>query len=248
MLRQHLFDRAQRGDALFRWRGGEVSRLESLTDGVFALAMTLLVVPFEVRGVESFAQFEAILLRAPVMALCVAFIIMVWQSHFLFHRRYGLEDGVTVWLNAAFLFVLLLGIYPLKLLATLLVNSFTDLGDGLSLRELGHENVIWLMQAYGVGFGLIYLCLFVMTLRAWRRRDVFELDAVERVLSRGELASHGVMIAVSSLSIGLASAGLPGPAGLSYIAIGPMQGVLGWQIGRRATAQAAVRDSRVENP
>ena len=35
-------------DQAFRWRGGEVSRLEGLSDAVFAFAVTLLVVSLEV--------------------------------------------------------------------------------------------------------------------------------------------------------------------------------------------------------
>lgn len=241
MLRQALLDRVQRGDRLFRWRGGEVSRVESLTDGVFALALTLLVVPFEVRGADTFAQFETILLRAPVMALCVAFLVMVWQSHFLLHRRYGIEDGVAVWLNAAFLFVLLLGIYPVKLLATLLINSFTGLGDGLALSDLEGRQVVWLMQVYGLGFVALYAALFAMVWRGWVRRDALVLDAAERCLARGELASHGLMIGFGLASIGLAALGRPGYAGVLYMGIGPAQGVLGWRVGARAALLAAER-------
>ena len=246
MLRQALLDRAQRGDRLFRWRGGEISRVEGLTDGVFALAMTLLIVPFEVQGAESFEQFEAILLRAPVMAVCIAFLVMVWQSHFVFHRRYGLEDGVTVWLNGGFLLVLMLGVYPLKLLSTLLVNSFTSLGDGLTMADLGREQVTWLMQVYGLGFGLMYVALFAMVLRAWRRREVLELDAAERCLTLGLLAGHGVMIGTAILSVSLASVGMPSLAGLAFFLIGPLQGLVGWRFGARAEALVADRPSEAE--
>ena len=47
MIRQHL-PTAIRGEANFRWRGGDVSRIEGLSDAVFALSLTLLVVSLEV--------------------------------------------------------------------------------------------------------------------------------------------------------------------------------------------------------
>lgn len=241
MLRQHLIDRAQRGDRLFRWRGGDTSRVEGLTDGVFALAMTLLVVPLEIGGSRTFEDFEAIVLGAPVMALCLAFFVMVWQSHCRFHRRYGLEDGVTIWLNGGFLFVLLIGVYPLKLLAALLVAQFGGLDQGITFEAVGFEGVVWLMQVYAIGFGLIFLLLAAMVGRAWLLRDQLCLDPVERCLCLGELAGHGVMVAIAGLSFALASLGHPPYSGLVYAAIGPIQGLVGSRFGRRASALAAGR-------
>ena len=43
MLRDHIIPRVLRGERDFHWRGGDVSRLEGLSDGVFALALALLV-------------------------------------------------------------------------------------------------------------------------------------------------------------------------------------------------------------
>ena len=48
MIRDHLFSRPISTDKWFRWRGGEVSRLEGFSDAVFGFALTLLVVSLEV--------------------------------------------------------------------------------------------------------------------------------------------------------------------------------------------------------
>jgi hypothetical protein len=34
MIREHLFHKRAPADPMFRWRGGDVSRLEGLSDGV----------------------------------------------------------------------------------------------------------------------------------------------------------------------------------------------------------------------
>jgi len=48
LIREHLFDKRAPADSMFRWRGGDVSRLEGLSDGVFAVTLTLLVVSLDV--------------------------------------------------------------------------------------------------------------------------------------------------------------------------------------------------------
>ncbi len=44
MVDPNLLPQSLRGERHFRWRGGEVSRIEGLSDPVFALSLTLLVV------------------------------------------------------------------------------------------------------------------------------------------------------------------------------------------------------------
>ena len=48
MIREHLFHKRAPADPMFRWRGGEISRLEGLSDGVFAVTLTLLIVSVNV--------------------------------------------------------------------------------------------------------------------------------------------------------------------------------------------------------
>lgn len=48
MIRKALLSNRISGEAGFRWRGGEVTRLEGFTAAVFAFAVTPLVVSLEV--------------------------------------------------------------------------------------------------------------------------------------------------------------------------------------------------------
>ena len=48
MDREKILPRALCGEPFFRWRGGAVSRIENLSDVVFAFALTLIVVSLEV--------------------------------------------------------------------------------------------------------------------------------------------------------------------------------------------------------
>lgn len=222
------------GEAHFRWRGGEVSRLEALSDAVFAIALTLLVVSLEVPS--SGAELVALFPQFPAFAACFAFLLWVWYLHYLFHRRYGFEDALTVALNGALLFCVVFYVYPLKFLAEVLIGGRLA---GAGPRDFGSEGAT-VMLLYSGGFAGIFLVLSLMTARAWRLRDALDLDAAERAATRGMLVAL-----TSSFGLGLVSLALtvllpaqPAWSGLVFFAMGPLWGLVGWRTGV-AVAQAA---------
>jgi hypothetical protein len=99
-------------------RGREVTRLQGFSDAVFGFALTLLVVSLEVP--RSFDQLWHAMLGLPAFAASFAIVLWIWWEHHEFFRRYGLDDGPTVVLNALLLFVVLFYVYPLKFMFTLL--------------------------------------------------------------------------------------------------------------------------------
>ena len=115
MLRERLARNRVGEEEGFAWRGVEVSRIEGLSDAVFAFAITLLVVSLEVP--KTFDELLATMRGFFAFAICFALLFAVWNEHYKFYRRYGLWDASTVRLNAALLFVVLLYVYPLKFLS-----------------------------------------------------------------------------------------------------------------------------------
>ena len=89
----------------FRWRAGEISRLEAFCDVIFGFAITLLVVSLEVP--HTYADLMADMRGFLPFAVCFAQLAMIWRTHYRFSRRYGLEDPYTVFLNVVLLFLVL---------------------------------------------------------------------------------------------------------------------------------------------
>jgi uncharacterized membrane protein len=73
----------------FRWRGGEITRLEAFTDAVFAFAVTLLVVSLEVP--RTFDELLLAIKGFVGFALCFTILVQVWYYHYKF-SRHALHD------------------------------------------------------------------------------------------------------------------------------------------------------------
>ena len=210
----------------FRWRNpGEISRVEGFSDAVFAFAVTLLVVSLEVpktyeeliAGMRGFVAFGA----------AFALLFVIWTNQYRFFRQYGLQDGPTLWLNAALLFVVLFFTYPLKFLFSWLSNAWS--GGGGLVRLPSGETVPMvpdgrqaeLMIIYGGGYLAVFTVLFFMYLHAWHRRKDLELTPLELFLTREIMQEQACQIAIALVSLSFAFLHEPGWAGLTYIAIGP---------------------------
>src|SRR5271155_944063 len=120
MIREHLPGDHLQAEANFRWRGGDITRLEGFTDAVFAFAVTLLVVSLEVP--RTFTELIAVMKGFVAFAICFAVLVHVWYCHYKFSRRYGLQTVYTIVLNSALIFVVLFYVYPLKFLFTLAIG------------------------------------------------------------------------------------------------------------------------------
>src|SRR5438445_8553145 len=130
MIREKLINKSIGDNKKFRWRSHEISRIEGLSDAVFAFAVTLLVVSLEVP--RTFSELMYAMRGFGAFAISFTLLFIVWYNQYKFFRRYGLQDNVTMVLNGILLFVVLFYVYPLKFVFTLIVNMFT--GGGAELR------------------------------------------------------------------------------------------------------------------
>ena len=246
MLRKTLAESGLGGERDFRWRGGEVSRIEGFSDAVFAFAVTLLVVSLEVP--KTFDELLVIIRGFVPFAVSFSLLMLVWFWHYRFFRRYGLNDGVTLALNTVLLFVVLFYIYPLKFVFTLLINGvlfavgFTDfnpdivLPDGRITSPISEAQGPTLMIIFSLGFLAVHLVFAVLYLYAYSKRRTLDLNAVELIETRGSIESFIANVALSLISLALVIFGglaYTAWAGNIYFLIGIIATYNGTMTGRR---------------
>ena len=99
-------------DPNFRWRGEAVTRIENLSDIVFALAMGMIVLSSEIP--KTFQELQIYLLSFIPAFLSFGLLLLIWNAHFTFFRRYGVADKRIIFYNVILLFFVLYSAYPLK--------------------------------------------------------------------------------------------------------------------------------------
>jgi uncharacterized membrane protein len=223
--------RRQAGEEDFRWRGKDISRMEGFSDAVFAFAVTLLVVSLEVP--KTFDELLATMRGFIAFAICFALLLYVWHEHYKYFRRYGLGDILTLWLNSALLFLVLLYVYPLKFLFTMAIDQWFGFAQN-EMIEL--SQIPLLLVVYSAGFVAIQLVFVLMYLRAYWLRGELGLDASELSVTREEIQGALLNIAVGLVSMAIALLGSGETvnwAGYAYILVFPLQWINGYVMGSR---------------
>lgn len=217
MIREEI-SRQLDHDPNFRWRGEAVTRIENLSDIVFALALGMLVSASAPPA--NFAALQTHFLNIFPVAAGFALLLAIWNAHFTFFRRYGVADTWIIVLNAALLLVILFFAYPLRLIFdSLLAFILGATGDwsrmgGLGLATYADAGV--LMGYYCIGYGLVYVLIQSMYRHALRRADHLGLNDSERVMTRRSIWNYRAHVLVTVV-VGVLAVWTP---------VGPMAGML----------------------
>ncbi|MDB6167696.1 MAG: hypothetical protein JWM88_560 [Verrucomicrobia bacterium] len=209
-------DFAPAPEPYFRWRGGEITRIEGFSDAVFAFAVSLLVVALEVP--HSFSELVDVLRGFPGFVASFAMLYLFWSYHYRYFRRYGLEDHFTKWLNALLLLLVLFSVYPLKFLFNQVLQGAAGMPSGAHvLGRVTPEEWGALLRIYGLGLGGIFCCYAGLYFHAFRLRAQLRLTRAEEILTLGSIRGYGMTIGVCLFSLALVQCGWPTTAGMIYL-------------------------------
>jgi uncharacterized membrane protein len=216
------------GERHFRWRGGNPTRVEALSDMVFAFALTLLVVSNQPPG--SFAELQAQLWGFPGFAAAFVMLLVLWHAHYIFFRRYGLADGWTTALNAALLFLILFFVYPLKYLATMLSRFVESAASGAIAAPMSVDEAQQALVLLSAAYAAVFLVFSAFYAHARRHADRLDLNRDERAISRFSYFEQLVHVGVAgsvAIVASLAPTAWAPWTGFLYFLIGPLIGILG---------------------
>jgi uncharacterized membrane protein len=193
-------DRLPRLRSGFRHRGRSVTRLEAFVDAAFAFAVTLLVISIDSIP-DSLPALVTALKGVPAFAASFAMVAMFWAAHARWSRHYGLDDAVSTLLSLALVFLVLVYVYPLKMLFGTFFAWISQGWMPTPIKEVrGYSDIVLMFVIYGVVFATLALLTAGLYLHAWRQRGELQLDPEERRRTGGEIAPFLWFACVGALS------------------------------------------------
>jgi uncharacterized membrane protein len=185
----------------FRLRGVEMTRLETFIDAAFAFAISMLVIAAQ-QIPDDIASLLAAFKNVPTFICSIAVLGIFWRGHWLWSRRYGLEDGVSILISWSMIVTILIFIYPLKAIFGAMWSFLTDgyVGQRFSLHTT-ETQARTIFAIYALGLIAISAEILLLYLRAWQLREPLRLNARERLMTRGELTGWSIPVSVGIVSL-----------------------------------------------
>ena len=159
-------------------RGTRMTRLDVFTDAAFAFAAAMLAISID-EVPSSYAELVEAMKGAPAFAASLGILLLFWRAHQNWSRRYGLDDLPSVLLTFSLILVVMLYVYPLKLM---FLGAFSFITNGLlpARFELMHvDEFRGLLTIYGLGFFLMAWLIGGLYAHAWRLRHRLAMAEAE---------------------------------------------------------------------
>lgn len=187
----------------FRLRGIAMTRLETFIDAAFAFAITMLVIATQ-QIPDDIETLLAAFKNVPAFVASIIVLGIFWRGHWLWSRRYGLEDGVSIFVSWAMIVTMLIYIYPLKAIFSSMWFLVSSGRVGHMLGAHSESQVRALFAVFALGFTAIALEMMLLNLRAWQLREPLQLNAREGALTFQEVTGWSIPVGVGVISLVLA--------------------------------------------
>jgi hypothetical protein len=184
----------------FRLRGTSVSRLETFVDAAFAFGVTLVVISVGTLP-GSVPELVEALKHVPAFAACFLLLTMLWSGHDEWSRRFGIDNDRTTWLSLLFVFVMLVWVYPLRMVFSEAFDFFTNGWFASGMPKSTNTDIQNCFLIYGIGFASMSAILLQLNREALRTPVEPPLDPVEVLETRRAVGSYAVHVGVACISV-----------------------------------------------
>ena len=206
----------------FRYRGNEIFRIEALSDAVFAFSVSLLAASLEVP--QTFHELKMITKGSIPFFFTVTLVFLFWYRQYIFFRRYGLNDFITIVLNLAYLAVIIFYVFPLKFLFSLFISVVSGLDLFAKANEeglviLSNEEFPDLIILFSIGYFLIWLIIYLLHLHVIQLSKLFAFTRFEKLVTQKEVRGALGNLLVGLIALLFACFHLTMVAGICYLFI-----------------------------
>lgn len=184
-------------------RGQSMTRLETFTDAAFAFAAALLAISID-EVPESYPELIEALKDAPAFAASFAILLLFWRAHQTWSDRYGLEDLPSVLLTFGLILVVMIYVYPLKIMFSAAFSAISNGWLPSSFALESHFQFRAVLTIYGIGFFLLSGLISALYLHAWLRRRQLSMHPREAFDTASEFLAWLIVALFGLLSVALA--------------------------------------------
>ncbi|MBL4819659.1 MAG: DUF1211 domain-containing protein [Gammaproteobacteria bacterium] len=185
-------------------RGENMSRIETFVDAAFAFAFTMLVI-----SIDEIPDSPAALLESskdvPAFLASASTLGLIWLTHAQWSRTFGLQDTITIVLSLFLVMLVLIFVYPIKLMFRLLFSYLS--GGFLTTGSSGAtswSDIANLIFYFGLGFISLALIIVLLYGNTLRYSEQLQLSAVERTFCLTRLVRWFTIIFTAVISCSLA--------------------------------------------
>jgi uncharacterized membrane protein len=201
-------------------RGNDITRIEALSDAVFAFSISLLIVSLEVP--QTFGELKNILQNFLPFVATVSLVFIFWYHQYRFFRHYGLHDKTVIVLNAALLILILFYVYPLKFLFSLLLSMLLPINffpKAAGEVVMTNQEFPQLIMIYSAGYAAIWMVFYFLYRHAWQKRIELDLSASERLDTQKQLRGALYNCLIGAAALCASFIGFPSVGGVFFLLI-----------------------------
>lgn len=181
-------------------RGQQMTRLETFTDAAFAFAVTLLAISID-QIPSSYPELVDTLKGAPAFIASFALLILYWRAHHVWSQQYGLDDLPSVILTSVLVCLILIYVYPMKILFSLSFGFMSNEWFPSNFELNFFTEFRGLVTIYAAGFLLLNLAVSSLYFHAWRQRKHLEMSSREAFDTMAEAIAWVFVASVALVSI-----------------------------------------------